>query len=520
MFLKRTRSGAYRYVQLVEAYRDGGRTRQRVLATLGREDQLDREQLRRLARQLMGVAEGRAEVDPSDVEVEASREVGRLVVLDQLWQELELDRILGDELRGRRFGFDAAMVIKAIVFGRVIEPSSERALVREWLAKVRWPGFESIRLHHTYRALAALADIQLGLQRALTQVLTQKLFADVTLTLFDTTSLHFEGRGPRSLAAYGYSPTRPDLVQVRLGLLTSREGLPLSHWVFPGHQTDLESFAEASRHFRSQLPVGDFTVVADRGMVREENLQALEQAKIPYIVGVRLRWNAARQALATAGRYRKVRPNLFVKEVHREEGRRVLVCYNPDAAAEDRRQREAMVARLEQALAEGPSAWKQFLKGPARRYLVTQGVRPELDRARIRDDARYDGKWVLWTTTRQSPEEVALAYKGLLEVEECFRTLKTPLEIQPVYHWSEPGVRGHITSAVLALLLARLIEQRLEAAGMPQRARTALAALSDLDEVELAIGRHRLYRIRRLTDEQQQLLRALRVPLPPAVRVA
>ncbi|MEW6046685.1 MAG: hypothetical protein AB1609_09430, partial [Bacillota bacterium] len=61
----------------------------------------------------------------------------------------------------------------------------------------------------------------------------------------------------------------------------------------------------------------------------------------------------------------------------------------------------------------------------------------------------------------------------------------TPLEIQPVYHWSEPGVRGHITSAVLALLLARMIEQRLEAAGMPQRARTALSTLAEIDEVEI-----------------------------------
>ncbi|MEW6048617.1 MAG: hypothetical protein AB1609_19440 [Bacillota bacterium] len=172
-----------------------------------------------------------------------------------------------------------ATVIKAIVFGRVIEPSSERALVREWLRRVRWPGFEAIRLHHTYRALAALAAIEVGLERALTQVLTGRLFADVTLTLFDTTSIHFEGRGPLGLAGYGYSPTRPDLVQVRLALLTSREGLPLSHWVFPGDQNDVVSFAEAARHFCTQLPVGDFTVVADRGMVSSENLQALEQVQ-------------------------------------------------------------------------------------------------------------------------------------------------------------------------------------------------------------------------------------------------
>lgn len=520
MFLKRTKSGKYRYLQLVEAYREGGRTRQRVVATLGREDQLDRAKLRRLARQLVAWAEGRPDVEPSDVEVASTREVGRLMVLERLWQELELDRILTELWRGRRFEFDAATVVKAIVFGRVIAPSSERALVREWLARVRWPGFEAIRLHHAYRALAALADIQLELERALTRVLTEKLFADVTLTLFDATSIHFEGRGPDGLAAYGYSPTRPDLMQVRLGLLTSRDGLPLSHWVFPGDQSDVVSFTEAAHHFREQLPVASFTVVADRGMVSEANLQTLEQAGIPYIVGVRLRWQAAREALATAGRYRQVRPNLFVKELHRDGHRRVLVCYNPEAAQEDRRQRAEMVAHLAEALRQSPSAWRRYLKGPARRYLVTEGTRPRLNPARIRDDACYDGKWVLWTTSSLPPEEVALAYKGLLEVEASFRTLKTPLEIQPVYHWSEAGVRGHITSAVLALLLARLIERRLEAAGMPRQARTALATLAGIDEVTIELGGRRLVRTTRLTEEQRRIWEALQMPSLPAFRVA
>ena len=275
-----------------------------------------------------------------------------------------------------------------------------------------------------------------------------------------------------------------------------------------------------TRNFRDQLPVASFTVVADRGMVSEANLQALEQAGIPYIVGVRLRWQAAREALATAGRYRQVRSNLFVKELHREGHRRVLVCYNPEAAQEVRRQRAELVARLAEALRESPSASRQYLEGPARRYLVTEGARPQLNRARIRDDARYDGKWVLWTTATLSPAEVALAYTGLLEVEASFWPLKTPLEIQPVYHGSDAGVRGHITSAVLVLLLARLIERRLEAAGMPQQARAALATLAGIDEVAIDVGGRRLIRTTRLTEEQRRIWEALQMPSLQAFRVA
>ena len=351
-------------------------------------------------------------------------------------------------------------------------------------------------------------------------MLTQKLFADVTLTLLDTTSVHFEGSGPRSLAACGYSPTRPDLVQVRLRLLTSREGLPLSHGVFPGNLTDLESFAKASRHFQSQLPVGQVIVVADRGMVSDENLRALEQAKIPYIVGVRLRWHAEKQALARARRYRKVRPNGFVKAVHREEGRRVLVCHNPEEVTEDRRQLEAVVARLEQALAQGPWAGKQVHKGPARRYLLTQGARLQLDWARIRDAAVYAGKWVLWTTTRSSPEEVPLAYKGLLEVGGASARSRRAWR-------SSPSTTGR-SRGCAATSPARCWRSCWRGSSSSAWRRTACPSgpterwppLSDVDEVELVIGRHRLYRMRRLTEEQQQLLQALQVPLPPAVRLA
>lgn len=110
---------------------------------------------------------------------------------------------------------------------------------------------------------------------------------------------------------------------------------------------------------------------------------------------------------------------------------------------------------------------------------------------------------------------MALAYEGLLEVEASFRTLKTPVEIHPVYHGSELGLRGHIISAVMA----RLIEGRLEEAGIPQRASTARPTLADIDGVEMELGGRRLGRVARLTDEQRRLGEALQVPPLPVFRV-
>jgi len=127
------------------------------------------------------------------------------------------------------------------VFARVLEPSSERALVKEWLARVFAPEFEGIELQHAYRTLVFLAEVGPELEARLTGVLTGKLFADASLVLFDTSS-YFEGLGPEGLATLGYSrDKRGDRPQVNLGLLTSREGYPLGHWLYPGKQSDVRS---------------------------------------------------------------------------------------------------------------------------------------------------------------------------------------------------------------------------------------------------------------------------------------
>ena len=143
------------YLQLVESYREGGRVRQRVIAKLGREDELDRGSIERLLRSLAKYAD--VEVGAGnvldDVEMLPGFAFGHVHALEHVWRDLELGEILGDLARGRRFRFDAANVIKAIVFQRVLDPGSERSLVRSFLPSVFAPEFDGIELQHAYRAL-------------------------------------------------------------------------------------------------------------------------------------------------------------------------------------------------------------------------------------------------------------------------------------------------------------------------------------------------------------------------------
>ena len=520
VFVKRThvKSGGrvLTYLQLMESYRDGARTRQRLVKKLGRADLVDPVEIDRLIRSLApyGSVPVGSGLDLADVDLDPGFEYGSLLALDHVWNEVGLPEILSDLAAVRRFSFDAASVVKAIVFGRVRKPGSERALVSAWLSGVYAPEFTGIELQHAYRILAFLAEISPELEARLARVLIDQLFLDATLVLFDTTSTYVGGLGPEGLANFGYSrDKRGDRPQANLGLLTSREGYPLAHWLFPGKQSDVKSMALASREFRERLALASFVVVADRGMVSEANLQALREEGITYIIAERLRRKTAFEALARAGRYKRVTSTIEVKEIKRDGLERVILCRNQERAAEDAETRQAILQHLEQSLEQG--SWRENLKPAAKRYLKVDGTDARLDVKRIEADARYDGKWILRTTTNLPAGDVALAYRGLWRVENAFRTLKTPLELRPIHHTSEPGVRGHVQSCVLAYLLTCILQDRLDKANLGLNVNDALDQLARIQRVPTQAGDHHLIKTTRPNTQQRAILDAIGAPNPP-----
>jgi hypothetical protein len=209
MFVKATRvtSGGRQltYLQLVESYRDGGRVRQRVIKKLGREDELDPAAIERLVRSLAKYA---------DVEVGAGNVWMRRCC--RAWRSGTCTRW---STCGTSSSSAASCAIWRLVAGSVRRrerhqgdrvpagagSGSERSLVRSFLPSVFAPEFEGIELQHTYRALAVPRRGRPGARGRLTGVMTEKLFADASLVLFDTTSTYFEGAGPEELASFGFS---------------------------------------------------------------------------------------------------------------------------------------------------------------------------------------------------------------------------------------------------------------------------------------------------------------------------
>ena len=231
------------------------------------------------------------------------------------------------------------------------------------------------------------------------------------------------------------------------------------------------------------------------------------------------------RVLADRGCYQEITPErqaskdpspLKVKEVVIDE-RRYVVCLNEEQRRKDAADRKAIVEALEKQLKKGDKdlvgneGYRKYLQvGPDKRFTI--------DQAKIQEEARYDGKWVLRTNLADTPEDIAFAYKELWMVEDMFRTVKSILETRPIYHKRDETIRGHVFCSFLALLLKRALEERLEQKGETWEWAEILRGLENLQEVEAVFQGKRFVLRSQVLGQAHKAFMAAGVALPPTLR--
>jgi len=209
-----------------------------------------------------------------------------------------------------------------------------------------------------------------------------------------------------------------------------------------------------------------------------------------------------------------VEENLHVKEVNIDD-RRYIVCYNPDQAKKDARDRESILEGIEKKLKQRTKA----LVGNRgfRRYLTAKKDAVQIDYERVKAEARYDGKWVLRTNTDLPSSEVALQYKHLLTVERFFRTAKSLLETRPIFHKTDLTITGHLFTSFLALVLMHELTKRLKRKGWKLEWADILRDLETLEEVEVRHQGKRYLLRTPLKGVCGKVLQGAGVAIPPPV---
>jgi len=355
------------------------------------------------------------------------------------------------------------------------------------------------------------------------------LFTDLSVVFLDTTSLAFEGAGGETLGARGHwKDHRPDLNQMILGVVIDGEGRPVCTEMGPGNTADVTALMPIVDRLRHRFGVGRVCVVADRGMISEGTIDALEERGLEYVLGVRERSDKRVRELVLDDEKpftpllierAKGETQLFVKEVE-AQGRRYIVCRNEAEAEKDRADRQAIVEGLEAQLKRGDkalignSAYRRYLRKV--RGADGKSARAfEIDPGRLADEARFDGLFVLRTNARISPLQAVLRYRDLLQVEQLFRTAKALMRTRPIYHASDAAIRGHVFCSFLALVLQKELQDRCTAAGFTPEWADLLRDLDRLQETPLTKD-GKTWRLRtEATGTTPALFKATRLALPP-----
>src|SRR3954468_20188984 len=522
----RSKSGTVNeYVRVVEAYREAGMVKQRVVADLGRKDLLV-EVLPKLRRHLAG----EAGIDPADPQVGDASNWGPVLVVRALFDQLGLWAILDQHLgHAKRVPFaDRAFVLVA---HRLIAPASEHGLAG-WLETdfvcdrkgrrfiPHWHQRRRVRVHARqldawYRTLDQLHAAKDRIEVALYHRLRDLFSLKPDLVLYDITSTYFEGAGPHEFARHGYSRDgKSQDVQVIVGMVMVA-GWPIAHHAWAGNRVDHSTVQEVISDLRKRFEFGRLVFVGDRGMVTDENIESITKDEHGFLVGIERRRNAKLDAWLDAvddtrwidcpggidTRERKTDPpRTRAQEVPSgDPDLRVIVIDSDERRGYERAKREQAMGRARQRLekrkgrvAAGdlkrPEKIGAAVERIMQRYHEYRYFEWKLDggaleffesETHLGREKKIEGKYVIMTGEKGlSVLDAVALYKELTDVESGFRQLKDVMAMRPIYHQIEQRVKAHIFVAALALLVQRLLGRRLREAGVDLSPVRALQALS------------------------------------------
>jgi hypothetical protein len=418
-------------------------------------------------------------------------------------------------------------------------------------------GFSTPSLDQCYRALDAVAAAKEPTETHLYSALCDLTNLDLRLVCYDVTSTYFEGSTRASTRfpsrAFGYSrDKRSDRPQVVIGLLCTGDGIPIAHHVFAGNTSDVTTLPGVLEDLQDRFGVGAICVVADRGLISQDNVDVVAGSGFDHIVATRLHRDptcAAALTLAAAPDARWVpvpEARSAACETTLADGRRAVVVasferWNRDTlrTAELVARTEAKLLALERRVRDGGLVDAGKIGRAAQRILGASGVARlfdvEIDQGRFLyhyDEAAFAyeellaGRYVLVTSltpAQASTATVVRSYRQLAEIEARFRVLKDFLHLRPVRHHTERRVRAHVAICVYASVIEALIAADLRAVDLRDpdlgdQHLTCARALRELDRVRAvtldAAGR-RIDLVTRRNPLQARILTALGVDTTP-----
>ncbi len=582
MFLRRhcrkKNDESYEYWTLVESVRTQAGPRQRIVATLGKLPGLDAE-ARIGWEHIRDILDGRqcqqdllrqasdppqwATVDTSRTRVERLRHFGEVYLGLALWRRLKLDAFFAEAMGPGREEIAWSTMACILVLARFCAPSSELQIAQFWYGKTALDDLlgvapEKVNDDRLYRALDAILAHKDALFGHFQKVYGELFGTTFDLLLYDVTSTYFEGQTQgNSQAQRGYSrDSRPDCVQVCIGLVVTPEGLPLAYEVFDGNRTDVTTVDEIVEMMREKYGHERRTWVMDRGMVSEDNLEMLRDGEAKYLVGTPKSMLKHFEQDLLEQDWEQVQADVEVKVRPSPDGQNetFVLCRSRGRIEKERAMREKQRVRLEAELNKLQTridADKRVLRNRSTAERRVGRLFQKYTRAARffevdideRDDPNHksgkrlsitiaqkdehrqwaelsDGCYLLRTNLQgQDATTLWKTYIGLTQIEDCFRISKHDLGLRPLYHQKQDRTQAHILVCFLGLVLWRTLQQWMHGCGLGDAPRKLLEEMAEVRSLDVVLptGAGKDIRLRTVSRPEEHLailLQKLGLPLP------
>jgi len=554
MFVKVSRIKGHSYAQVVESFRDAnGQPRQRNLLMLGRVDE-NGGQVDKLVQSLLK-ARGHGPQDTSvpQVQFESALALGDVWALDQLWRELGFDS-LNAVFRRARYSSPVEQAIRVMVFNRLCDPESKLGVLR-WAQTVSMPGVDVGKLSHQQllRSMDALMDHQDTVDDSVAHLLRPLIDEELSVVFYDLTTIRAEGLSQQDGDVRHFGMSKEGIVarQFMLGVVQTADGMPIYHEVFNGNKAEAPTMLPTVNKVLARYPhIRRLVIVADRGLLSLDNLNELDKLRLPS--GQPLEF-----ILAVPGRRYGEFAHLL-QELHdtaaaqdsetvtqaRWQAHRLVMAHDPVRAQEQTALRQSRIAALEARAAQlagkldgqdggvvqrgrklsDSGAKARFFHEVSDAHL-SKIIRVDLqsdlftydiDNTALQRAQMMDGKLLLVTNVADlTPQEIVQRYKSLADIERGFKVLKSEIEIAPVFHRLPERIRAHASICFMALILYRVMRQRLKLAGHASSPERALAQLHRIQRQTVSINNGEpITGISNINQEQAALMAALNLKKP------
>jgi hypothetical protein len=574
---RRKNGKSHRYWSVVESRRLGsGRTAQRQVLYLGEINDGQQaawrktlevfDEQRQTTRQLSLFPSDRplpadaldaVSVDLGGLRLRRMRQFGDCWLGWMLWRQLGLEEFWRQRLGEDRGGVEWSKVLAVLAINRLCEPASEFAVHRRWflrtaLDELLGVDFAAVAKDRLYRCLDRLLRHKDALFRFLVDRWRTLFDASFEVLLYDLTSTYFEG-GCAGIpkARHGYSRDgRPDCRQVVIGLVVTTDGFPLAYEVMAGNTSDRTTLRAFLSKIEKMYGKARRVWLMDRGIPTEAELSRMREEGVGYVVGTPKSSLEKFEAALVDRPWQEVHEGVRVKLVERAGELYVLAESGARRAKENairRRKLKALVHGLNRlkrtcrdrdrllekvaVLRKATGRVGRFVtirKPKAGEAVTRETFVCRFQRAAWRAAQERDGRyilraWVPWEDWPAGQQRGGPAlwgwYMQLVHVEEAFRTLKSDLDLRPIFHQVQRRVEGHILVAFLGYCLSVTLRAKLGRSAPGLTSREALAVLSEIRmvDVEIPTTDGRLLVLPRHTEpeaEQAMLLEKLRLTLP------